>query len=441
MCDAVIVEEWRTRRYPDRDMSASPSKPEFDDLPRIRPLRRGETSLWSSYAAHAYDADEAGDVGAGELVVVDSFPSSLSDTADIVAQARRLVGVRHPNLSTVRRVGSIDGDAIVVSDFFEGERLDALETSEMSIDVSIRVVIDALAALSALHDLGIVHGHVEPQNVIVGLDGVTKLVRGYIGPGRLLVIEGGAMHRVAPEVLRKGDIDVRADVYGAGVLLKELVGDASPSWAARLAGVVVTAMSVEPRDRYASVADMARALRVVAQSHVATATRTADFVDGVAGDRIIARRGALAVPSERRLVSRAPRVARDLMASEPVVATSAPAIVETVLVRTRHGQTTAMLRAAVKRWSRTTLAIAAFTVVLACVLTWALFHAHAPAPVTPAPTAIAAPPENTVEIPAPPSVTAESTIELPDDPASPHPRPAHHHAPAPKKPVDRSAIF
>jgi hypothetical protein len=430
-------------------MSALQSELVFDDdLPRVRSLRRGEASLWSSYAAHAYGAESG-----GELVVVDVFPSSLSDSADIVEQSKTLVGVRHPNLSTVRRVdGCAAGetrqdvdercalDVIVVSDFVEGERLDALRESKMPTDICIRVVIDVLAALSALHDRGIVHGHVEAQNVILGLDGVTKLVRGYIGPGRLLVFEGGAMNRVAPEVLRKDAIDFRADVYGAGVLLKELVPEAPPAWAAQLAGVVVTATSKDPRDRYASVADMARALRMVAQSHVATPNRTADFVDEVAGDRIITRRGALAVPSERRIVSR-PNLSAPA-ASVP----AAPAVImrERVVALSGSG-TTAMLRAAVKRWSRTTIAIGAIGFALIAILAAVAIHERtrsvAPAP---AQTVVV---QSDPRIPAPPdttnvtnAATPDVTIELPEDTA--HPRPAAtHHVQTPKKQGDRSAIF
>lgn len=400
-------------------MSASVAQDSQDDISRVRRLRRDETSLWSSHVAHAW-----GERG-GEIVIVDTFPASLSDSTGIRAQAERLVGARHPNLATVRSV--LGSDVIVVSEFVEGERLDSLRTtSEVPLDVSMRILVDVLAALSAIHNLGIVHGHIEPANVVVGLDGVAKLVRAYIGPGRLLVIEGGAMHRVAPEILHKRPVDLRADVYGAGALLKDLLVHAPPAWGARLAGVVVTAMSTDPDSRYQTVADMARALRLAAQSHVASASHTADHVDRTAGDRIIARRLELAVPSQRRIVSRASFPSAS-PTKEQAVTLAAPKA---------SGRTTAMLRARVKAWSRLWIATAALAIALLALLVWVRVHSRATPP--PLPIASAAP----TPTPTPSATTPDVTVEIVDPAASTHKTTPHHHTThKPASSNDRSAVF
>src|SRR6185369_742401 len=78
-----------------------------------RPLRRNDVTLWSSHAAH-HHVD-----GGVELVVVDEFPASLSACDAVEAQARRLVGIRHPNLATVRAVIHRDDARLIVTDFIE----------------------------------------------------------------------------------------------------------------------------------------------------------------------------------------------------------------------------------------------------------------------------------------------------------------------------------
>src|SRR6185503_12719016 len=89
----------------------------------VRPLRREEKTLWSSHAAHAWNDDGC------ELVVIDEFPSTLTVCDEVEARARLVLGLRHPNLATVREVARDDGSCKVVSDWIEGERLDALRAA------------------------------------------------------------------------------------------------------------------------------------------------------------------------------------------------------------------------------------------------------------------------------------------------------------------------
>ena len=382
-----------------------------------RELRRGEKTLWKTYVTHVWTGER------GEVVVVDEFPSELSAKDEIEATAKKLVGLQHPNLATVRDV-TTDGACRVTSDFVQGERLDVLASSgKLTPEIALRVVVDVLHALGALHDAGVVHGHVEPANVIVGEDGVARLVRGWLGPGRFVVIEAGAMHRVAPEVLRELPIDGRADVYGAGVLLKELLREPLPEWTAPLAGVTASALAPDPVLRFATTADMARALRVAAQSHVASQSKVASFVRRAAGESIDARFVELAPPKERP--------------ADPEPA--ATRVGHVIQVARPSGRTTRMLRASLDRMSRLWAATVGLVVALAAALAWLAFH---PSHATPRPAPVVA-----VDVPAPAITTtaaAESEqmeIELPDDaPATTH---TTTHAPrhAPRKRVDKSAVF
>jgi serine/threonine-protein kinase len=389
-----------------------------------RELRRGEKTLWKTYATHAW-TDEV-----GETVVVDELSTELSACDEIEACAKRLVGSRHPNVATVRDVVVADGALRVTSDFVQGERLDVLAASgKLTPEIALRVVIDVLHALGALHDTSVVHGHVEPANVIVGEDGVARLVRAWLGPTHFVVIEAGAMHRVAPEILRERGVDGRADVYGAGVLLKELLSEPLPDWAAPIADVTANALASDPVLRHATTADMARALRVAAQSHVASQSKVASFVRRAAGEAIDARFIELAPPKERPADP------------EPAV-TRAEHVVQ--VVGRRSGRTTRVLRASLDRMSRLWAATVGLVVALAVALAWLALH-PARASSRPSP---AAPPVATADAPAP-NASASTTaapesveIALPEDaPATSTSAATRAPRRAPRKRVDRSAVF
>lgn len=292
----------------------------------LRALRRTGAKLpWSSFAAHGTQ-----DAGA-ELLAADRFPKTLASASKIEEDARVLVEWPHPNLAMIRDV-VVDAEAVVVlSDFIEAERLDELRRptgkEQMPLEVGLRVVVDVLAALSALHGVrkGLVHGHVFASNILVGHDGIARLIRGYLGRGGLELVDPTSIGYVAPEILRGDEgVDPRADVYSAGVLLWETLSQrrynaaatkasilanlskprpkamvpSSASWANALIDVADKALSADPAGRYATAAEMAAAVRLIVRARLAMPPKVAGWIDKVAGAKIIQRRAELAVPAE-----------------------------------------------------------------------------------------------------------------------------------------------
>jgi len=269
-----------------------------------------------------------------ELAVQERYATSPTglDAADLdilEQDARRAMALRHPNMAAVRAVAREGEEVSVVSEFVEGEVLEELRRlgatgTSFSIEVGVRIVVDVLSALSALHTLGasgLAHGEVTTHNVLVGYDGATRLLRPYRGRVAGKVAETDWFGYAAPEVLKGQPPDARADLFSVGVLLWETltkrrlfpnatregrtsrsvpIGKASPppdaSWATPLAAVAERALASDPQARYASAAEMAAAVRLAVRSKLAMPPRVAAVVDKLAGERIVQRRVALALP-------------------------------------------------------------------------------------------------------------------------------------------------
>jgi hypothetical protein len=280
--------------------------------------------------------------GGSRLVVVERALKRAFDDAEIaewIRNARRLAALDHPNLVRVRDVIIRSDEVRVVSDFVDGVRWTELASATASragldaarpkLEAALRVFVDALSGLSALHNLRdasrqplkLVHGGLTPDCIIVGSDGIARVA----GASRLRSATARLPHSgiayLAPEVLLEDDTaDARADVYSLGVMLWEVLSGrpflpnqqpsaivtlllsghapavAAPQaipWAAPLAHVVARALSADPEKRFASASIMAAELRRIAASRLETAARMASQVDEAFGDVIRARRKEL----------------------------------------------------------------------------------------------------------------------------------------------------
>jgi eukaryotic-like serine/threonine-protein kinase len=232
-----------------------------------------------------------------------SFASMFVDEARLTAR------LRHPNIVPTLDIVADGGHLLIVMEYVEGESLSAIlrhvrdAGERMPVAVACAVIHDLLLGLHEAHEardddgspLSIIHRDVSPQNVIVGLDGLARVLDFGVAKARSRVHhshEGeikGKIPYMPPEQLFGEGLDHRVDVYAAGVLLWEsLVGQrlfdgsneesivrridageiAAPSTratgiAAELDAVVLRALAKSADDRFPTALAMAEALSAV----------------------------------------------------------------------------------------------------------------------------------------------------------------------------------
>ncbi len=165
-------------------------------------------------------------------VAVKAFSVRSGDPAEVdrlLAEARAIAKVEHPNVVQVHDVG-LQGDLFyIVMQYLEGETLKARfdESGAFPEEDFYSLAADVAHGLEAVHEQGIIHRDVKMENVIVGADGRARITD--FG----LVLEKGAKDEysgrivgtpayIAPEQWIGRPLDARADLYALGVMLYAL---------------------------------------------------------------------------------------------------------------------------------------------------------------------------------------------------------------------------
>jgi len=173
--------------------------------------------------------------------------SSSTEAHDrFVREARLATKVHHQNVATLHDFASLpDGAAYMVWEFIDGENLSQLlrRRGQLPPRHAIRLAIEALAGLDAIHRAGIVHRDISPENIMIARDedglehvkiidlGVAKMEEG--DPG--MTATGmfiGKLRYASPEhlgFLPEGErIDGRADLFSLAIVLYEMLTGRAP---------------------------------------------------------------------------------------------------------------------------------------------------------------------------------------------------------------------
>jgi len=147
-------------------------------------------------------------------------------------EARAAARLGHPNVVTVYDSADERGLPYMVMEHVSGRTLrDVLdEKGRLSPTATAELLAGVAAALDHAHANGVVHLDVKPENVLLGADTVKVADFGLVRAARArpeYELAGTAQY-IAPEVLRGGVVDGRADIYALGVVAYECLTGRPP---------------------------------------------------------------------------------------------------------------------------------------------------------------------------------------------------------------------
>jgi len=269
----------------------------------VAPLARGGMGI-------VYLGRLEGAAGFAKPVVIKTVIPEQSDARAVplfVREARILSNLEHPAIVGVLDFGESRGEYVMVLEYVHGFHLGAWARfvsavrGPLPISHGVEVMLPILDALHFAHSLkrpdgtplGIVHRDISPANILIDNQGHVKLHD--FGIARFADDEfktqdgtfRGTLSYSAPETLQGTPATPQSDLYGAAVVLYQVLAGSNPfkgqtpsetlnrvlkhvpeslhevrpEVSEELARVIARALAKEPTDRFANVEDFATALR------------------------------------------------------------------------------------------------------------------------------------------------------------------------------------
>ncbi|GAA3915103.1 hypothetical protein GCM10022244_25980 [Streptomyces gulbargensis] len=227
------------------------------------PLGRGATgTVWRARQRETAGAEAAVPGQPGETVAIKVLKEELANDADIVMRFLRersvLLRLTHPNIVRTRDL-VVEGDVLaLVMDLVEGPDLHRYirENGPLTPVAAALLTAQIADALAASHADGVVHRDLKPANVLLAeRDGGMHPMLTDFGIARLADSPGltrthefvGTPAYVAPESAEGRPQTSAVDIYGAGILLYELVTGRPPFAGGTALEVLHRHLSEEPR--------------------------------------------------------------------------------------------------------------------------------------------------------------------------------------------------
>jgi eukaryotic-like serine/threonine-protein kinase len=207
----------------------------------LRPTRIGRYDVAAVLGRAAMGTFyKATDAQTGRAVAVRTIDFDVAEEgrAEFEAIFRRdasAARLNHPNIVPIQDVGTSDGIAYIATDYPEGNTLRELLGSGATppIELVADIAVDVANALNYAHENHVVHGDIQPENILITPGGDVKIMNFGIGP-----LPTGTFARpdaipapgpyAAPEQVVGGNIDGRTDVFSLGVVLYEMLTGVTP---------------------------------------------------------------------------------------------------------------------------------------------------------------------------------------------------------------------
>jgi serine/threonine-protein kinase len=237
------------------------------------------------------------------VVAIKTISAHLDAEPEIRArlkqEARSAAKLSHKNFVTVFDFDEHDGRAFLVMEYLEGQDLKQIITARriVSLEQKVRYMVEVCQGLGQAHKIGIIHRDIKPSNIFITNAGEVKILD--LGLARVVSSEltrsgvrMGTPSYMSPEQVQGLHLDLRSDIFSAGVVFYELLSYSKaftgnsdyaitfkivqhepdpiekidPTIPPEFSAVLSRAMAKDPAQRYQDMNEFARSLERASQT-------------------------------------------------------------------------------------------------------------------------------------------------------------------------------
>ncbi len=163
--------------------------------------------------------------------------NDLMDTIKKFKQeARNQAKLSHPNIVPIYDFIQEGGTLGIVMEYVEGETLENLieRKSRLELQEATELIKQVINGLEYAHSKGFLHLDIKPSNIIIGKDGIVKIMD--FGISKSLFVKNiniartnpGTLPYMCPELLSGGEPTVQSDIYSLGITFYEMLTGVTP---------------------------------------------------------------------------------------------------------------------------------------------------------------------------------------------------------------------
>jgi len=241
-----LREAFRRISASDRAAAAAPAGPGTGQQPVNVEGYRILCKLGQGGMSRVYLAEHLASGTERVLKIVPIIDTDEGETVQRFIHEFALVsGIEHPNVAHIYDQGFTDDYAYIAMEYFPGGDLRAMIGGGMSPELGLAVLLQVASGLSAIHQQGVIHRDMKPDNVMVRSNGMLAIADFGIAKKPTSQLSQthhgevfGTPYYLSPEQATSGIVDERSDLYSLGVMFYEILTGTKPYRAADIEGLL-----------------------------------------------------------------------------------------------------------------------------------------------------------------------------------------------------------
>jgi serine/threonine protein kinase len=202
---------------------------------------------------------KAKDTKLKRLVALKFLPLNLTRNQDtkkrFIHEAQAASALEHANICSIHEINETEeGQLFISMGYYEGDTVEEkTKKGPLEVEEALDITIQIAQGLDKAHKKKIVHRDIKSANIIVTIDGVTKILDFGIAKlaGQTQVTKDGAsvgtVSYMSPEQTLGKEVDHRSDIWSLGIVLYEMLTGLTPFQRDYEQAIVYSIMNEEPQ--------------------------------------------------------------------------------------------------------------------------------------------------------------------------------------------------